>query len=150
MKTNDKFTKVVCSITDMSSVLQLSRARFYQLLNSGHLPLPIYDINTKRPYYDLELQEKCLRVKATGIGVNGQYILFYNSRQKLQEGSGKPFKKKMPKHQELIETLSVMGLEVSGEQVEQAIRQLYPQGINGLDEGLVVREIYRFFKNRGV
>ncbi len=150
MKNKKQFTKVVCSITDMSNALDLSRARFYQLLDAGILPQPIYDIRTKRPYYDLELQEQCLRVKATGIGICGQYILFYSPRKKAQDGTQKPRRKKVSKHQDLIETLNVMGLEVSGEQVELALNELYPQGTNGQDQGLVVREIFRFFKKSGV
>ena len=150
MKTNGNFTKVVCSITDMANALQLSRARFYQLLNSGHLPQPIYDINTKRPYYNLELQEQCLRVKATVIVVNMRYVLFYSPRQKPQNGSVKTSRKQGSKYLEITDTLNVMGLEVSGEQVEQAIRQLYPQGTNGKDEGLIVRELFRFLKQNGV
>jgi len=150
MKTNNNFTKVVCSITDMANALQLSRARFYQLLNSGHLPQPIYDINTKRPYYNLELQEQCLRVKATGIGVNMRYVLFYSPRQKPQNGSVKTSRKQGSKYLETTETLNMMGLEVSVELVEQAIRQLYPQGTIGKDEGLIVRELFRFLKQNGV
>lgn len=150
MKTNSNFTKVVCSITDMANALQLSRARFYQLLNSGHLPQPIYDINTRRPYYNLDLQEQCLRVKASGIGINGQYVLFYSPRQKPQNGSVKPNRKKGDKYLEITDTLNVMGIEVSGQQVEQAIRQLYPQGTIGKDDGLIVRELFRFMKQNGV
>jgi len=134
----------------MASALELSRARFYQLLDSGILPQPIYDIRTKRPYYDLELQEQCLRVKATGVGTNGRYVLFYNPRKKTQEGTQKPAKKKTAKHQDLTETLAAMGLEVTEEQVESALKELYPDGTNGQDQGLVVRELFRLLKRNGV
>jgi len=134
----------------MAAALDLSRARFYQLLDSGILPQPIYDIRTRRPYYDLELQEQCLRVKATGVGINGQYVLFYAPRKKAQDGPQRPAKKKTTKHQDLIETLDAMGLEVSEEQVELALKSLYPQGMNGQDQGLVVREVFRFLKKTGV
>lgn len=150
MKSNSKFTKVVCSISDMAFELNLSRARFYQLVKSGHLPQPIYDIKTRRPYYDLELQEQCLRVKSTGIGINGQYILFYSPRRKPQNEAQKPKRTKAPKHQDLVDTLSVMGLEVTGEQMESALNELYPNGINGKDQGLVIRELYRFLKQNAV
>jgi hypothetical protein len=41
-----------------------------------------------------------------------------------------------------------MGLEVSDEQVAEAVGAVFPEGINGQDMGVVVREIFRFIKNR--
>ena len=60
--TNKKLSnmKAVVSITEISKMLQLSRARFYQLLQSGFFPKPKYDDRSKRPYYDIALQQKCL------------------------------------------------------------------------------------------
>ena len=147
MKKN-QFTKAVCSVSEMAAQLELSRARFYQLIEAGILPQPIYDIRTKRPYYDQELQEQCLQVRATGIGVNGQYVLFYSPRKQNSNSPKRSVGKKVSKHQELADTITAMGLEVSVEQVESALNELYPQGSDGEDQGVVVREVFRFLKKR--
>ena len=39
-----------------------------------------------------------------------------------------------------------MGLDVTGSQVEKAIQQLYPDSIENLEQGLVIRELFRHFK----
>lgn len=150
MKTKKQFTKVVCSISEMADALDLSRARFYQLLRTGIFPQPIYDIRTKRPYYNLELQEKCQEVKQTGVGCNGQYILFYSPRKKNNNGTRKTTPKKISKYQDITETLITMGLDVSSKDVETAVNSLYPQGIGDSDQGVVIREIFRFFKQKTV
>ena len=43
-------TKQIVSMTEISKMLQLSRARFYQLLDIGFFPKPLYDDRSKRPY----------------------------------------------------------------------------------------------------
>ena len=53
--------KTAISVTEMSKDLGLSRARFYQLLNQGIFPKPLYSEETKRPFYDLELQKNLPR-----------------------------------------------------------------------------------------
>jgi hypothetical protein len=148
MKT--KNTKAVFSIRDICAALELSRARFYQLLNAGILPLPLYDLHTKRPFYNFELQEQCRQVKETCIGINGQYILFYTPRRRPQSNSGKSLKKADPVYQEIIEMLSGMGLVVSDKDVELAIKEVYPQGMQEQDQGLVVRELFRFLKRKNI
>jgi len=146
MKPKNQHTKVICSVSEMAKSLELSRARFYQLIQAGVLPTPIYDLRTKRPFYNLEGQEKCLEVRSTGLGVNGQYVLFYAPRRKPQNCPGKKKQKKLTRHPDLVETLNLMGLDASDEQMEEAIRTLYPQGTNGQDPGVVIREIFRFLK----
>jgi hypothetical protein len=146
MKAKNGFSKIVCSVTEMAKRLELSRARFYQLIQAGVLPPPTYDLRTKRPFYPVDLQEKCLEVRQTGLGMNGQYVLFYAPRKSPQNGSGKKKSKKLTNHPDLVETLNLMGLQVTGEQVEEAIRTLYPQGTDGQDQGVVIREVFRFLK----
>ena len=50
---NDKKTsslKPIISISELCQMLQLSRARYYQLVESGFFPKPLYDERSKRPY----------------------------------------------------------------------------------------------------
>lgn len=136
--------KPVVSIATMADMLNLSRSRFYQLLEAGILPQPIYCTRTKRPLYTEELQQKCLEIKESNIGANGQYILFYVPRDK----SVSPKKiKTNPVYQEFSETLGSMGLDITPKEVEKALSDLYPDGIDGKDHGLVIRDLFRKLKS---
>ena len=138
-------TKVVVSMTEIARMLQMSRARFYQLLAQGFFPKPKYDERSKRPYYNLELQQKCLECRQSGIGIDGSYMLFYSPRKK-ETVSHMRNKKIDPMVKEIVETLQTMGLEVTVEQVQQGLSELYPDGIGEIDQGVVVRELFRHFK----
>jgi len=71
-------SKQIISMTDMAKMVQLSRARFYQLLEQGFFPKPLIDERSKRPYYDLALQQKCLECRQSGLGADGSFMLFYS------------------------------------------------------------------------
>ena len=48
---------------------------------------------------------------------------------------------------EFAETLGRMGLSVDVAKVGSAIKKLYPDGIESKDHGIIVRDLFRFFKN---
>jgi hypothetical protein len=64
-----------CSVTEMARKLGLSRARLYQLMETGVFPPPVR-AGTRRPFYTPDLQHKCLQIHKTGVGFNGQSVLF--------------------------------------------------------------------------
>ncbi len=138
--------KPIISVGNMAEALGHSRARFWQLQKQNIYPPALHDIRTKRPFYDARLQKICHEVRETGIGCNGQYILFYAPRQKPTQSRAKskaPQRATPPEHQELVETLNQMGVEVSGEQVSEAVETLYPDGgLENKDMGVVVREVF--------
>jgi integrase len=119
-----KLEKAVVSVSEMAAALDLSRARFYQLLDAQILPQPVYDLRTRRPVYPKDLQEKCLAVRQTGIGSNGRYILFYSPRKNLGSAPKKSVQKKVSKYQDIREALTTMGLDVSDEQVSKAVERI--------------------------
>jgi hypothetical protein len=136
-------SKQIFSITDMAMNCNLSRARFYQLLGTGFFPKPLHDERSKRPYYNLDLQQKCLECRQSGIGVDGSFMLFYSPRKK----ETKPRAKKVdPQIKELTETLGSMSLEITAEQVKQSLSELYPEGTEEVDQGVLIRELYRHLK----
>ncbi len=146
-------TKAVCSVTEMAQSIGLSRARFYQLQRENIFPHPLYDIRTRRPFFDVTLQEMCHEVRETGIGCNGNYILFYSPRKNIsgssQKGSGlKSRRGRNSQYSELVDTLGQMGLDVAPDQVQEAVAARYPDGIENEDQGVVIREIFRFLKKR--
>jgi hypothetical protein len=136
-------SKQIFSITEISRICNLSRARFYQLLQSGFFPKPLQDDRSKRPYYDLKLQQQCLECRQSGIGADGSYMLFYSPRKKETKARTK---KVDPQIKELTETLNSMGLEITVEQVKQSLPELYPDGTDGVDQGVIIRELFRHLK----
>jgi hypothetical protein len=130
-------------------MIGLSRSRFYQLLDSGFFPKPLYDERSNRPYFDATLQKQILESRQSGIGADGSYMLFYSPRKK--EGRSKKSintKKNYSVHQEFAETLESMGLDCSEKDVSAAISELYPDGVENIDQGLIIRELYRFLKSK--
>ena len=136
-------SKQIFSITDMAMNCNLSRARFYQLLGTGFFPKPLHDDRSKRPYYNLDLQQKCLECRQSGIGIDGSFMLFYSPRKKETKMR---IRKVDPQIKELTETLGSMGLEITAEQVQQGLTETYPEGVEGVDQGVVIRELYRHLK----
>ncbi len=140
-------SKPIVSMTEIAQMVQLSRARFYQLLQSGFFPKPLHDERSKRPYYDLELQKKILECRQSGIGVDGSFMLFYSPRK---NGTTYTPKKKQvdPVITELTETLTTMGLDITVKQVQQGLSEIYPDGTNGEEQGVIIRELFRYFKSQ--
>jgi len=139
-------SKPIVSMSEICDMIELSRARFYQLLQSGFFPKPLQDERSKRPYYDLELQQKILESRQSGIGANGSYMLFYSPRK---NGTSTTKKQKVdPVVQELTETLEGMGLETTPELVKQGLAEIYPDGTKTVEQGVVIRELYRYLKQK--
>lgn len=139
--------KPIVSVRELCQMLHLSRSRYYQLVNSGFFPKPLIDERSKRPYYDAALQKKILESRDSGIGADGSYLLFYSPRKKEQLSHSRR-KKVDPVTQELGEILESMGVETAFEEVQKALDKLYPDGTEGVDQGLVTRELYRYFKQK--
>jgi len=139
-------TKTICSVSAMAKSLGLSRARFYQLLKEGIFPQPVYDVRTRRPLYDSKLQELCRQIRQSGIGNNGQYVLFYSQRQ---NHNVKPaVKKKSVKinYTEITDALLQMDLKISENDIEKVLPELFPEGYENKEMGVIIRDLYRYFK----
>jgi hypothetical protein len=140
-------TKPIVSIAEICQMIGLSRSRYYQLVDSGFFPKPKHDQRSNRPYFDTKLQKQILEARNSCIGVDGSYMLFYSPRKKESYSKkSKSSTKKSSIHQEFAETLNSMGLDCSEKDVSAALSELYPDGTNGIDQGLVIRELYRFLK----
>jgi hypothetical protein len=146
MKDKKMSTKAVVSVSEMAGMVGLSRARFYQLLQAQIFPQPIFDLRTRRPFYTKDLQDKCLTIKESGVGISGQYILFYSPRKNDGSVPKNSVQKKGSKYQDIKEALVQMGLDVSEEQVSNTVADVFPEGIENRDQGMVLRELFRYFK----
>ena len=134
--------KTVCSVSEMAQLVGLSRSRFYQLQKQAVFPQPLYDIVTKRPFYPQHLQNRCLEIRHTGIGDNGQRILFYTRRRK---GSVAPKDPVPQRYRVLIKVLSQMGVKTTPKQLKVTLKNLYPEGLpQNIDDGLVLRDLIRY------
>ena len=138
--------KPVISIVDACKLVRLSRARFYQLIQQGIFPQPLYHIRTKRPYYDIELQQKLIEIRETCIGANNDFILFYSPRKKNDQSKKRNIETSIFK--EYAETLKSMGIDCSSKEVKQGLSQLYPDGTDGIEDGVIIRDLFRFLRSK--
>ncbi|RCS47662.1 AlpA family phage regulatory protein [Bremerella cremea] len=145
--------KAAVSVSEMARIVGLSRARFYQLLSDGVFPKPKYDDSTNRPYFDEEAQAECIEVKRRNVGINGKVVIFYASRHPLTGQPKRPAKPKAKtkptsEYTDLIESLSCLGLSATAQQVEAAVAECFPDGIQKLESGEVVRAIFLHLKRQ--
>lgn len=135
------------SITEMSRQVFLSRARFYQLLGTT-FPHPLYDVVTKRPFYNDELQQVCLDVRKRNCGIDGKPLMFYSRRapttttKPSRSVTKRPPTKPANHHASLIAGLAALGLVVTPMQVESAANALYPNGLADVAHGEVLRAVF--------
>ena len=145
-------SKSVVSVAEMARMTGLSRARFYQLVNEGIFPHPIYSVHTRRPYFYEEMQQVCMDVKKRNCGINGKPILFYSQRHPLGAQSkpvkSKPAAKQKNQYADLLDGLRSLGLEITAAQVEPVIKELFPTGIQKLDSGEVIRTVFLNMKRQ--
>jgi hypothetical protein len=144
-------TKAFVTLTEMAKMLGLSRARLYQLLGTA-FPWPIYDVSTKRPFYDEELQKVCLEVRRRNCGIDGKPIMFYCKRVNMLTPKRIPkvADKSGYKCIQLLDGLRALGLQVASAQAVAAAKELFPGGVDGIDQGEVVRKIFIHLKRQGV
>jgi hypothetical protein len=145
--------KAIVSVAEMARMCGLSRARFYQLANEGVFPTPIYDLRTKRPFFNEELQEVCLEVRRRNCGINGRAVLFYAARIGSAVAKTKARKTtpsaKSGQFDELVEGVRCLGLTtVTTPQVESAFKRCFPNGKAGVDDGAVIRAVFLQIKRQ--
>lgn len=147
--------KAAVTVSEMARMVGLSRARFYELVEAGVFPHPVYDVSTRRPMYVEELQKTCLEVRRRNCGVNGRPVLFYARGHRATTPAAKPLKPPVAKpkptaaHADLIDGLGALGLVVTPAQVAEAVAALYPAGVDGTDRGQVLRAVFLRLKASG-
>ena len=145
----------VISVSEMARRVGLSRSRFYDLVRAGVFPKPIYCIRTRRPMYATEQQVECLSVKASNIGVNGQYVLFYSPRDErpMREARRSGTTARIAANdgrREILSGLQALGMStVTPQQVDSALRACFPNGWTGRDEGEVLRLCWSHLRQAG-
>jgi len=149
----EKSIPEIVSINQMCSLMGISRSRYYQILEEGLIHPPIYS-DSKRPYFTREMALRNLEVKKNNIGVNGRICIFYNSnRSSISSAKNKTAKKgnkkKTTNNSDLIEGLSCLGLvDIKSSQVEDALKKLFPNGTDNIEEGEILRQVFCLIKEQ--
>lgn len=142
--------KEVCNVRQMAAKVGLSPSRFYEFVGMNVFPKPQHCEQTGRPFYPLFLQNICLEVRRTGIGVNGKMVLFYRPRKKTVNGGlGTSGSKSRGLYDRIAEDLNSMGRKVTATQVRTVIRNRFPQGLKQKSvNGELIKKLYNYFGSR--
>lgn len=140
------------TVTQMAERLGLSRRRFYELIGAKKFPPPVYLVATRRPIYPDFLQAECLRIKATGLALDGTVIVFNMPRAEANRSSAGRRSGRASeihqKHSGLIEYLSSLGIDASADKVDAAIRDEFPDGVQDVNDPVLWRAVVRRLRAR--
>ncbi len=146
----DNQPKAAITVSKMCSLLSMSRSQFYWHVRKGTFHPPL-KLTNGRPYYNASQVEDNIKAKELGIGVNGEYVLFYVRDNETPKPTTEPTKPK-PKQDctDLMDGLSALGLSgLTTSIVASAVEQCYPQGTAGQDENDILRTVFRHLKRSG-
>ncbi len=152
--------KEIVTVSEMSRMCRLSRARFYQLVREGIFPEPSRNPKTRRPLYDREQQEQCLEIRRSNLGANGKAVMFYGCH--LQVPQPRPKRKplpisKSPKRQarqdpvitELRHGLAQLGMTTLIDvDIGRALSQAYPDGDRDVESAELLRAVFGELQRR--
>lgn len=145
------------SMTHMSRLLNMSRSRFYQLINEGILLPPIYSLTNKRPFYTDEMAQRNIEVKSNNVGISGQIMIFYSVKNKVVHSVNKVRTTKTTSKKEtnnseyvdLIDGLEALGMtDVKSSQIEKVVAESFPDGTENLDQDEILRAVFRHLRRR--
>lgn len=145
--TSETSLKAATSVSQMCRLLKMSRSQFYWHVKRGTFHDPLYLSSNKRPYFTAAMVEDNIKARETGVGVNGEFIIFYE-RQPAQ--AKPPEKKDTPNYTALTEGLKNLGINpVTRDQLQAALVVCFPDGTSGQDEAQVLRVVFRHLKRSG-
>ncbi len=142
--------KAAVSVSAMCRLFRppMSRSQLYWHIKRGTFHAPLYLASNNRPYFTASMVEDNVRARETGIGVNGEYVLFY---ERLATGPKAEGTKPKSDHAGLLDGLKASGLKtVTREQVEAAMAACYPNGTSGQNENSVLTVVFRHLKRSGI
>lgn len=145
--------RAAISVSSMATAVGLSRSQFYAYVKRGCFPSPVYSLVTRRPFFTLEQQQEIVEVRATGVGINGEYILFYE-RRTGEPSTVSPVVRKAADNKPLVslllDSLMTLGLsKLRSAEVEGALSLLYPAGTAGKEVTELLQPVYRHLRRQG-
>jgi hypothetical protein len=147
--------KAAVTVAEMARMVGLSRQRFHQLIGTA-FPYPIYSVETRRPFFNEELQQVCLEVRQRNFGVNGKPVLFYAKGHQVEQPVEAPRPVKRPAKlkpkgdcSEVLAAVRGLGLvTATADQVNAAMKIAFPDGVAGVDQGQVIRSVFLELKRQ--
>jgi hypothetical protein len=150
--------KQIVTVSEMSRMCRLSRARFYQLINEGIFPTPSRNEQTKRPFFSREQQEQCLEIRRSNRGANGKAIMFYGCRpqaapklpsKRKQFPISKPRQTENLVVSELRHGLAQLGMANMTEQtIREALARAFPDGHQEIESSELLRTVFEAIQCR--
>ncbi len=147
----DNQPKAAITVSRMCTLLEMSRSQFYWHVRKGTFHSPL-KLSNGRPYYNASQVEDNLKARELGIGVNGEYVLFYERDTATSNAPTPVTPKSKPKqdHTELMDGLSALGLTgLTTPLVSDAVDHCYPLGTADQDENDILRTVFRHLKRAG-
>lgn len=139
--------KAAISVSSLCRLLNISRSQYYFHAKRGTFHSPLYLASNNRPYFTASMVEDNLKARETGVGVNGEYVIFYERRE---VGAKNEPAKPTIDYASLVDGLRTLGLNaVKTDQVEAAVKSSFPGGTEGQEESNILRAVFRFLKRSG-
>ena len=90
------------------------------------------------------MQKKCIEIRRTGVGLNGEPVIF-NAKRKKKADLGPEFYELCD---ELVGTMKNMGLKTTRDKIGEALQVIRPKGLQEFeDRGDLIRDLHGYFKN---
>ena len=144
----DNQPKAAITVSKMCSLLGMSRSQFYWHVRKGTFHAPL-KLSNGRPYYNASQVEDNLKARELGIGVNGEYVLFYERGIETPKATAPTQPRTTPKqdYAELMDGLAALGLSnLTTSVVADAVSNCFPKGTAGRDENDILRTVFRHLK----
>jgi hypothetical protein len=155
---NPSLMRAFISLSELAEdVLNLSRARVYELIQRGAMPTPIYDVRTRRPMFNAELIQQARTVRRTGVGIDGSAVIFYrrdrtpptNTQTTSARARQRTSTPQVNRYAELVSSLQGLGIAHADERrVGEAVAHCFPNGIADQQEADVLRAVFRQLRRR--
>ena len=140
---NETRIKGATSVAEMCRLLGMSRSQFYLHVRRGTFHEP-GRLSNGRPYFTASQVEDNIRARELEVGVDGQYVLFYDRRPRVESAHTEARTK--ADVSSLIQGLKSLGLTVTTQQAEAAVAACYPRGTAGIEETDILRTVFRHLK----
>ena len=139
--------KAAITVSEMCSSLTMSRSQFYEHVKRGTFHAPLR-LPNGRPFFNASQVADNLRAKELSVGVNGEYVLFYRRSEKDPDAP-KARSASNQCHEDLTVGLRTLGLNPTAKQVNDAVSTCYPNGLEGVDDSVALRTLFRHLKQPG-
>jgi len=134
----------------MARLLNMSRARLYQLMTEGIFPTVSRDAEG-RPFFSQQQQAQILEIYRTNVGANGKSIFFRPKETRAAPPSRKKTSSQQPKqdHTALLKTIRAMGLaHVTKADLEKCLTALFPDGRIPEESTALVRQVFVYLHSQ--